>query len=372
MGAFSPWAPLMLSPVFTIAVGLVMLLVPKTAWPKNPAKKTSPRTQRANDGIAQDNDEYSHEDIDDPVPNINAPDDNSDDTSPNDIWQQVRTVGCLATFRTLFRAQLSEASTVFRALLHRRSVVVLLLLVFMLAAPPWAEGLRADVCVQYVNKRYHKSIGKGAEALTQVVMGGLLPLVVSCWLSCRSSSSSSSSSPSSHLLSGAQTKPQRSAAITITPISPFTRDIPPRPALRALSSPAGLSPACTPRPTRSSCPPWPSSPWAAPACCRLCRSLITNFTTTTTTPAAQTSSLFALVGAVETLGGIPRGIGAGLAVQHGNEARRRRGRSEGDVVWPAVCVSQGLRTRVVDGAAVREAAASSSRRRPKHAASPSP
>jgi len=233
---------------------------------------------------------YGHEDIDNPTPNVVASDENPEDTSSDGIWQQIGTNDWLVTFRTHFRTQLSETSTVFRDLLRQRSVV-LLLLVFMLAAP-LGKGL-GQTFVQYVSKRYHKSIEEVGYlfalrgGLTLVVMGGLLPLV-SYWLS-RSSSrvvspSASSSSPSCPLLE-AQTG-GRKVARSKRPVSPFARDLL-LAQLSAFFSLLGFFGLDTP-----SYPVLVSSlavESLGSGLLPLCRSMITNFTTAAHTSSSPTS-----------------------------------------------------------------------------------
>ncbi|KAH7029285.1 major facilitator superfamily domain-containing protein [Microdochium trichocladiopsis] len=328
MGSFSPWAPLMLSPIFTTAAGLVMLLIPETAQPRKSGQVKAPRiagdrhTRRQNVHYQQ-----SQEEIDNLLPSSPRRDTDYDgantEDDESDIWRQIQDKGWLATIKAHCRHQLSEAQTIFREL--RQRSVILLLLVFMLTAP-LGKGF-GQTFVQYVSKRYHKTIEEVGYlfalrgGLTLVIMGGLLPLL-SWWLTSSSSSSSSSSASTSAAAatSGRRSTKRRGRA----PLSPFARDLL-LAQLSALFSLLGFFGLNTP--SYNILVGSLAVESLGSGLLPLCRSMITNFTTP-----ARTSSLFTLISIVETIGGLPAGLLLAWLFSEGMKLGGDGGDGDGDGV----------------------------------------
>lgn len=282
MGRFTPWTPLMLAPIFTTAAGLVILLVPETARPKivqakhfSHARNTE-EVESFSPGAAartlghQDADAAEHDDY--------------------DVWQQIQSKGWLRTTKSHFSAQFAEA----RGVLHdlNQPSVILLFVVFAVTAP-LGKGF-GQTFVQYVSKRYHKTIEDVGYlfalrgGLTLLIMGFLLPL-----LSHLLTFSSSPTSSTGRL-------PRRS----FIKITPFRRDLllAQGSALFSLLGFFGLSTPSYPVLVGSLAVESLGS-----GLLPLCRSMVTNFAGPDG-GASHTTSLFSLVSMVETLGGLPAGL----------------------------------------------------------------
>ncbi|KXJ90723.1 major facilitator superfamily domain-containing protein [Microdochium bolleyi] len=275
MGHFTAWTPLMTAPFFTAAAGLVILLVPETARPK--AARTAKRHPQAGNseeagGLLRGSTTEAH--------GLNyLHEDEGDTTDANDdIWQQIQSKGWLRTIKSHLSSQLREARGILRDLAGQRSVV-LLFAAFAITAP-LGKGF-GQTFVQYVSKRYHKTIEEVGYlfalrgGLTLVIMGLLLPLL-------------------SHMLTSPRFLPAR-----LRP-SPFRRDLvlAQMSALFSLLGFFGLS-----TPSYGVLVGSLAVESLGSGLLPLCRSMVTNFC-----PAERTTSLFSLISMVETVGGLPAGL----------------------------------------------------------------